>query len=59
MYSQDSTEGGVVIDIFDQSSGHKKWMGWALKELTMNDRTDLRPAVRELVEIILEHYPPA
>jgi hypothetical protein len=56
--TQDSSEGGIVIDIFDESSAQKKWMGWALQELTMNDLIDLQSTVRGLVTIILEHYPP-
>ena len=59
VHAQDSTEGGIVIDVFDRESKQKKWMGWALRELTMNDLRELRPAVRELVSVILDHFPPS
>jgi hypothetical protein len=58
-YSQDSKEGGIVIDIFDRVKAEKKWMGWSITELTMNDQMDLRDVVRELVTVILARFPPA
>ncbi len=58
VHTQDSTKGGIVIDIFDQAKAEKKWMGWALQEITMNDRRFLQDTVRELVKIILANYPP-
>ena len=45
--SQDSTEGGLVIDIFDQASARKQSMGWVSKEITMSQRRDLQSTVRE------------
>ena len=56
--SQDSTEGGLAIDIFDQAGARKQWMGWVSKEITMSERRDLQSTVRELVAIILDHFPP-
>ena len=58
VFNQDSTEGGIVIDIFDQAKAEKKWMGWAIQELSMNDRIYLQDTVHELVTIILDHFPP-
>ena len=58
-FSQDSTEGGIVIDIFDRAKAEKKWMGRTIKELSMNDRIELQETVREVVDIILEQFPPA
>lgn len=52
------TEAALVIDLFDRASAQKKWMGWSLTEITMNDRMNARPAVRELVDTILDHFPP-
>ncbi len=59
VHSQDSTTGGIVIDVFDQAKAEKKWMGWAIQEITMNDRRFLQDTVRELVTIILAEFPPA
>jgi hypothetical protein len=56
--TQESTEAGLVIDIYDRVSGQKKWMGWSVTEVTRSDQVNLRPAVRELIGIILEHFPP-
>ncbi|MEJ2087811.1 MAG: DUF4136 domain-containing protein [Gammaproteobacteria bacterium] len=56
--TQESTEGGLVIDFYDAQSGQKKWMGWSLMEITMSDRVNLQPTVRQLVAIILQHFPP-
>jgi hypothetical protein len=58
VFNQDSTEGGLVIDVFDQAKAEKKWMGWAIQELSMNDRIYLQDTVHELVTIILGHFPP-
>jgi hypothetical protein len=59
VFDQDSTQAGIVIDIFDQAKAEKKWMGWAIQELTMNDRRFLRETVRDLVKIILANFPPS
>jgi hypothetical protein len=56
--NQESIDGGIVIDLFDQASGDKKWMGWSITEITRSDQVNLRPAVRELVGVILQHFPP-
>lgn len=56
--TQESTEAGLVIDLYDRPSGRKKWMGWSVTEVTRSDQVNLRPAVRELIGIILEHFPP-
>jgi len=58
VFSQDSTQAGIVIDIFDQAKAEKKWMGWAIQELSMNDRRYLQETVHDLVAIILDHFPP-
>jgi hypothetical protein len=58
VFDQDSTEAGLVIDVFDQAKAEKKWMGWAIQELTMNDRRFLQETVHGLVQVILEHFPP-
>ena len=56
--NQESTEGGLVIDMFEQDSGEKKWMGWAIQEITMGDMVQLKRTVRETVGVILRHFPP-
>ncbi|MEM8767185.1 MAG: DUF4136 domain-containing protein [Pseudomonadota bacterium] len=56
--NQESSEGGLVIDMFDQGSGDKKWMGWAIQEITMGDMVQLERTVRETVGVILQHFPP-
>ena len=56
--NQESMEGGIVIDIYDQASGEKKWMGWTETEITRSDQVNLQPAVREQVGIVLAHFPP-
>ena len=56
--TQESTEGGLVIDFYDQETGQKKWMGWAIQEITMGDLQRLRVTVNELVGVILDHFPP-
>jgi hypothetical protein len=56
--TQESSEGGVVIDVFEQESGEKKWMGWAIQEITMGDIKRLQVTVNELVGVILGHFPP-
>jgi len=56
--TQESTQAGLVIDLTDPSSGQKKWMGWAIQEITMGDLKRLRLTVHELVGIILQHFPP-
>ena len=59
VFDQDSTQAGIVIDIFDQAKAEKKWMGWAIQELTMNDRRFLQETVHGLVKIILSDFPPS
>ena len=56
--TQESMDGGLVIDLFDQASGNKKWTGWSITEITSGDRANLRPTIRQLVTIILQHFPP-
>ena len=56
--TQESTEGGVVIDLYDQETGQKKWMGWAIAEITMGDMKRLQVTVNELVGVILGQFPP-
>ena len=56
--NQESTEGGLVIDLFESESGQKKWMGWSQTEVTMGDQVNLTPLIRQLVGIILGHFPP-
>ena len=56
--NQESTQAGLVIDIFDRSSGEKKWMGWTIREITMGDLMRLQVTVRDLVGNILQHFPP-
>ena len=34
---QSGTEAGLAIDIFEEASARKKWMGWAIGEMTMED----------------------
>lgn len=55
---QSGTEASLVIDIFEESSARKRWMGWATMELTMDDEIELQATVRDLVGIILGSYPP-
>lgn len=57
--TQDFTQGGIVIDIFDRPSAQKKWMGWTQSEITQQDRMNLQPVVRELVHAVLSHFPPS
>lgn len=56
--TQESSEGGVVIDFYDQESGEKKWMGWAIQEITMGDLMRLQVTVNEIVGVILGNFPP-
>ena len=56
--TQQGTEAGLVIDVIDRASGSKKWMGWAVEEITMGDRKRLRLTVSEVVGVILQHFPP-
>ena len=56
--TQESTEAGLVIDLYEQPSGEKKWMGWTVQEITMGDMKRLRVTVNELVGVILGHFPP-
>jgi len=56
--TQESTEGGIVIDLYDQETGDKKWMGWVISEITMGDMKRLQVTVNELVGVILGHFPP-
>ena len=55
--NQDSTRAGLMIDFYDRS-GTKKWMGWAVDEITMGDQMQLRSTVRDIVAIILKNFPP-
>ncbi len=56
--NQESTAAGLVIDVFAQPSGEKKWMGWTVQEITTGDLMRLRVTVRDLVATILQHFPP-
>ncbi len=56
--TQEGTDAGMVIDMYDQASGQKKWMGWAIEEITMGDIQRLRLTISELVGVILDHFPP-
>lgn len=56
--TQQGMDGGLVIDLYERDSGQKKWMGWAIQEITMSDQVRLQGTVRELVGIILQHFPP-
>ena len=56
--TQQGTEAGLVIDLIDRPSGQKKWMGWAVEEITMGDQQRLRLTVSEIVGVILQHFPP-
>jgi hypothetical protein len=55
---QGGTEAGLAIDIFEEASARKKWMGWATGEMTMADEVELRATVRDIVAVILEPFPP-
>lgn len=55
---QSGTEAGLAIDIFEEASAQKKWMGWATGEMTMDDEIELQATVRDIVAIILKSYPP-
>ena len=55
--TQESTQAGLMIDFYD-SAGNKKWMGWALDEVTYSDQVRLRSTVKDIVAIILKHFPP-
>lgn len=56
--TQQGMDGGLVIDLYEQDSGQKKWMGWAIQEITMSDQVRLQVTVRELVGVILKNFPP-
>ena len=56
--TQESTEAGLVIDLYEQESGQKKWMGWTVQEITMGDIKRLQVTVNELVGVILDNFPP-
>jgi hypothetical protein len=55
---QSGTEARLAIDIFEQASARKKWMGWATGEMTMADEIELEETVRDAVAIILKTFPP-
>ena len=56
--NQQSLEGGIVIDIYDQASGQKKWTGWTNREIERSDQINLQQTSRELVDVVLQHFPP-
>jgi len=56
--NQQSADGALVIDFFLQPDRQKKWMGWTITEITRSDQVNLKRAARELVGIILGHFPP-
>ena len=56
--TQESTEGGIAIDLYEQESGQQNWMGWTIQEITMGDIKRLQVTVNEMVGVILDHFPP-
>ncbi len=55
---QSGTEAGLAIDIFEEASAQKKWMGWAIGEMTMADEVELEETVQDVVAEILKTFPP-
>ena len=56
--TQEGTEAGLVIDLYERDGVEKKWMGWAVEEITMGDMKRLRVTINELVGVILDQFPP-
>lgn len=56
--TQEGTQAGIVIDLYERETGQKKWMGWTVDEVTMGDIKRLKVTISELVGVILEHFPP-
>ena len=52
------TEGTLAIDIFDVESREPVWHGWAVKTISSADRRNPTPVINDVVEAILEDFPP-
>ncbi len=52
------TTGAIAIEVFNQETGTRTWTGWATTGLTMDVRADSAPVVKEMVQLILEQFPP-
>lgn len=53
------TEGTLAIDIFEVSKRSPVWHGWAVKNISAEDRRNPTPVVNELVSLILAEFPPS
>jgi len=53
------TDARLVVDIFDVRSHQPAWHGWATKTITVSDRKDPQPAIRNALTAILANFPPS
>ena len=53
------TEGTLSIDIFEVRKRSPVWHGWAVKNISAEDRRNPTPVVNELVSLILAKFPPS
>jgi len=51
-------EGTLAIDLFDRAKAQPVWHGWATKEILEPEKLDVEKAVKEVVDGILENFPP-
>jgi len=51
-------EGTLAIDLFDRAKGQPVWHGWASKEILDPEKLDVEKTVKEVVDGILENFPP-
>ena len=52
------TGGTLAIDIFDVESREPVWHGWAVRTISTADRRNPTPVINDVVEAILEDFPP-
>jgi hypothetical protein len=52
------TEGTLSIDLFDVNLRRPVWHGWATRTISYADRTNPSPVIAEVVDAILEQFPP-
>lgn len=55
---RESTTAGLGIELFDRRSEQRLWTGWATTGLTMDVYANGENVIRELVEMIMEQFPP-
>jgi len=52
------TTGAISIEFFNQQTAQRIWTGWATTGLTMDVRANAEETTREMVQLILEQFPP-